>query len=64
MEGNRAVQKQVTVGLVNTDYAEIVSGLSEGDVVVLDNQASGNNRFNIPGMNRNRDNGNGQQRND
>ena len=36
VEGNRAVKKMVTLGLRNTDLVEIVSGLSEGELVVVE----------------------------
>ncbi|HYD47401.1 MAG TPA: efflux RND transporter periplasmic adaptor subunit [Terriglobales bacterium] len=34
-EGGRARQRKLTVGQINDEYGEVLSGLSEGDVVVL-----------------------------
>jgi hypothetical protein len=35
-EGNRAVKKEVSIGLQDTDYLEITQGLREGDMVVIE----------------------------
>jgi len=34
VEGDQAVKRKITLGLVGDDYCEVVSGLNEGDVVV------------------------------
>lgn len=34
MQGETAVKKQVTIGITDTNYAHIVSGLSQGDTVI------------------------------
>ncbi|MGB9907523.1 MAG: efflux RND transporter periplasmic adaptor subunit [Candidatus Saccharicenans sp.] len=36
VEGNKAVRKNVTTGLKNTDLVEITSGLNEGDLVIVE----------------------------
>lgn len=36
VEGNKAVKKNVTTGLKNTDMIEITSGLKEGDLVIVE----------------------------
>lgn len=36
MEGNKAIKKEFTVGIIGNDYCEILSGLNEGDVVITD----------------------------
>lgn len=36
IEGNRAVKNEFTLGIVGNDYCEILSGLQEGDVVVVE----------------------------
>lgn len=50
-------RKEVTLGIVNVDYAEIVSGLNEGDTVIAQIQSSsssssssGNSRSGFSGM--------------
>lgn len=45
-ENGRIVPKEVTLGIVNTDYAEIVSGLNEGDSVVVQIQRSNSTNSN------------------
>jgi Membrane-fusion protein len=53
-EGDTVTQKEVTLGLVNTDSAEVVSGLNEGDKIVIQFQNSSgtttNNRAGFSGM--------------
>ena len=34
--GNKAVKKEVTIGITGNDYCEVLSGLNEGDVVITD----------------------------
>ncbi|HBM79500.1 MAG TPA: hypothetical protein DD426_01455 [Clostridiaceae bacterium] len=34
-EGNSVTRKKVEIGIVNSDYAEVVSGLSDGDKIVM-----------------------------
>lgn len=42
---------KVTVGMQNDDYAEIISGLSEGDVVLYTaSEESSNSMFGFGGM--------------
>ncbi len=36
VNGNKAVKKEVTLGIVGNDYCEVLSGLHEGDVVITD----------------------------
>ncbi|MCR4396228.1 MAG: efflux RND transporter periplasmic adaptor subunit, partial [Candidatus Saccharicenans sp.] len=36
VEGNKAVRKNVTTGLKNTDLVEITTGLNEGDLVIVE----------------------------
>ncbi|MDI6698590.1 MAG: efflux RND transporter periplasmic adaptor subunit [Candidatus Saccharicenans sp.] len=36
VEGNKAVKRSVTTGLKNSDLIEIISGLNEGDLVVVE----------------------------
>ena len=35
MKGDRAERRDVTVGLMNLDWCEIVSGVSPGDELIL-----------------------------
>ncbi len=39
IEGNKAVKKEITLGLVGDEYCEVLSGLNKGDVIVT-NEAS------------------------
>jgi predicted GNAT family acetyltransferase len=43
---------QVTVGVVNTDSAEVLTGLNEGDTIIMQLQGTANTNSNqrIPGM--------------
>lgn len=36
LEGNKAVKREFTLGIIGNDYCEILSGLEEGDEVVVD----------------------------
>jgi len=36
IEANKAVKKEFTLGIIGNDYCEILSGLEEGDVVIID----------------------------
>jgi RND family efflux transporter MFP subunit len=36
VEGNKAVKKSITTGLKNTELIEVVSGLNEGDLVIVE----------------------------
>lgn len=51
-QGQRQGRKQVTVGLTNESYAEIIEGLQEGDKVLLPGQQANSARPNgmFPGM--------------
>jgi HlyD family secretion protein len=44
LEGDQAVKKEVVLGIVGDEYSEILSGLKEGDKVILED--SGSNRRN------------------
>jgi HlyD family secretion protein len=35
IEGDKAVKKEFTLGIIGNDYCEILSGLNEGDAVVV-----------------------------
>jgi HlyD family secretion protein len=52
--GGTISQKEVTLGVVNTDFAEIAGGLSEGDTIVIQTTTStgtnSNNKSGFPGM--------------
>jgi len=37
IEGNKAIKKNVTLGIIGNDYCEILSGLKEGDLIITDN---------------------------
>ena len=36
VNGNKAVKKEVTLGIMGNEYCEVISGLNEGDVVITD----------------------------
>ena len=40
VEGDKAVKKEITLGIVGNEYCEVLSGLNEGDVVITDEAAS------------------------
>jgi multidrug efflux pump subunit AcrA (membrane-fusion protein) len=50
--GTETTQKEVTVGVVNTDSADVLTGLNEGDTIIMQLQgtANTNNNQRIPGM--------------
>lgn len=35
-EGNKAIKREVNLGLQNSDYLEVIQGLNEGDLVVIE----------------------------
>lgn len=49
----KTVRTEVTIGVVNTDSAEVLTGLKEGDTIVMQSQSgtnTGNTNIRIPGM--------------
>lgn len=36
VEGNKAIKKDFTLGIIGDDYCEVLSGLSEGDAVIVE----------------------------
>ncbi|MDD4107751.1 MAG: HlyD family efflux transporter periplasmic adaptor subunit [Prolixibacteraceae bacterium] len=36
IEGDRAVKKDITIGIIGNDYCEILDGLKEGDVIITE----------------------------
>ena len=36
VEGDKAVKREITIGITGNDYCEIISGLKEGDIVIAD----------------------------
>ena len=40
IEGDKAVKKEVVLGIVGDDYCEILSGLKEGDIVISEETGS------------------------
>jgi HlyD family secretion protein len=40
IEGDKAIKKEVVLGIIGDEYCEILSGLKEGDVVVSEETGS------------------------